>query len=642
MKVRLHCRAVGALIGGVLCASAVGPLPAVAAPATQDTARADGRSSLVMVLDSSGSMADDDGTGRTRMESARDAVGTVVDTLPDGYPTGLRVYGADQQQGCTDTRLVRPVEPLDRAEMKRAVAGVDPKGDTPIGLSLRKAEADLPARGEGTLGRRTILLISDGEANCGAPEPCEVAEQLGENGVDLRIDTIGFQVKGKAREQLECVAEAGHGAYYDAPDAAALARQLQRASQLSADGYRFKGKRIEGGERAGDAPDITPGQYLDTIGPGETRWYGAELDASQAADLGVTAVPQPGVKVEYGDGLELELTSTDQYESTCESEQTHFAQDEGAMVITGAVGRVPSSDGDRFCDKAGRYLLSVHRTSEATSDRARWPLELRFGTEKPLKAGLVPAQSETEYGAAGKDSKPVTGDPKDIAGGTGFNDATRLEQGVWRDKLLPAQTRWYKVRVGWGQQLRYSLDFGNEPTLEEDGPVESSFVDTGTYTEGRRPISTGTEFTDRQGYYGKPAALDQGTVPVSWTNRWESAAHVVPVRSAGDYYISVALGPQAAAFARNPAIGVVLRVDVVGEERAGPQRDAPVVADRSGAKGAVSDAGGDTAGTGEAGWSAARIAAVAGGAVVLIAAVALLFVRRRTGRAAGTTTRGGA
>lgn len=49
-----------------------------------------------MVLDSSGSMGDDDGTGRTRMESARTAVGTVVDALPDGYPVSLRVYGADR------------------------------------------------------------------------------------------------------------------------------------------------------------------------------------------------------------------------------------------------------------------------------------------------------------------------------------------------------------------------------------------------------------------------------------------------------------------------------------------------------------------------------------------------------------------
>ncbi|WP_329615161.1 hypothetical protein OG244_20360 [Streptomyces brevispora] len=55
---------------------------------------ADGSGSLVMVLDSSGSMGHDDGTGRTRMESARTAVGTVVDGLPDGYPTGLRVHGA--------------------------------------------------------------------------------------------------------------------------------------------------------------------------------------------------------------------------------------------------------------------------------------------------------------------------------------------------------------------------------------------------------------------------------------------------------------------------------------------------------------------------------------------------------------------
>ena len=51
-----------------------------------------------MVLDSSGSMADDDGSGRTRMETARRAVGTVVDGLPDHYPTGLRVYGADRSR----------------------------------------------------------------------------------------------------------------------------------------------------------------------------------------------------------------------------------------------------------------------------------------------------------------------------------------------------------------------------------------------------------------------------------------------------------------------------------------------------------------------------------------------------------------
>ncbi|MFJ6571431.1 VWA domain-containing protein [Streptomyces sp. NPDC091292] len=657
------------LVGAVLCGLVVAPLPEASAAPAESIANSGntgssgdtGSSGLVMVLDSSGSMADDDGTGRTRMESARDAVGTVVDSLPDGYPTGLRVYGADQPRGCTDTRLVRPVEALDREAMKRAVGAVRPKGDTPIGLSLRKAAQDLPEPRAGAIGRRTILLISDGEDNCGAPEPCEVARELGEDGVDLRIDTIGFQVKGAARKQLECVADAGHGSYYDAPDAEALARQLVRASQLSADGYRFRGASITGGSRAEDAAGLTPGQYLDTIGPGETRWYAASLDGASAADFGVTAVPQPGVRVAYGDGIELKLTSTGRVGATCDSDRAHFSQTEGAMVLTSAVSRIPSSQGNRFCDKAGRFLLSVHRSTASGSDAARWPVELRLGTEKPLKAGTVPAESATEYGAAGPDAVLPVGDPKDVTGGTGFNDARALTKGVWRDHLLPAQTRWYKVRVGWGQQLRYRLDFGNEPTVDATttGTPKSSFVHTAVYTQGRKSVWSGTGFRDRRGYYGDPAALDMGTVPVSWTNRWEPAHQVVPLRAAGDYYVAVSLGPEVAAFAENPAIGVVLKVDVVGDELAGPQHDAPPRAknaddagDTAGTdgKGGAGDSGAraDGAESGAAGWSTVTVASVAGGAVALIAALGLVFARRRAARAAagtgtaGWTTRGGA
>lgn len=186
MKARLGCRATVATIGVALFALAIGPLSAASAAGRAEAGRAaqprqagqaetpDGKSGLVMVLDSSGSMADDDGTGRTRMESARTAVGTVVDALPDGFPTGLRVYGADRPKGCTDTRLARPVRPLDRAAMKQAVGAVRPKGDTPIGLSLRKAAQDLPKSADGAIGTRTILLISDGEDNCGSPSPARL------------------------------------------------------------------------------------------------------------------------------------------------------------------------------------------------------------------------------------------------------------------------------------------------------------------------------------------------------------------------------------------------------------------------------------------------------------------------------------
>ncbi|MFE7775539.1 VWA domain-containing protein [Streptomyces sp. NPDC057445] len=662
------------ITGGALLAVAGGPLPAVAATgaATAATAamagsaaegarshggtaapdaaasRTDARSSLVMVLDSSGSMADDDGSGRTRMEAARKAVGTVVDALPEGHPTGLRVYGADRPRGCTDTRLVRPVQELDRGALKEAVASVQPKGDTPIGLSLRKAAQDLPAPAEGTVGTRTILLISDGDDNCGTPRPCEVAGQLAKDGIGLRIDTVGFQVRGAARKQLECVAEAGNGRYYDAPDAEALARQLQRSAQLSADGYRFRGRQVAGTPERSGAPALVAGQYLDTIGPGEERHYAVDFDAVSTVHFSATAVPQPGAAVDTFDALRTRIAyGTDSSSGSCESSTEHFFQKEGATPLTSAVARVPSEKGFGSCDKAGRYWLVVERESKKGSDAARWPLELTYGAEKPLARGVTPAGSRPEYGKGDKDAALPLGDPKDVAGGTGFNDARELAQGVWRDQVLPSQTLWYKVPVGWGQQLRYDVEFANEPTLER-GSSAVSYGATEVFTPARAPVGGGTgEFVPEAVYNGRPAALRMGTVPVSWTNRHESHPNVIPVHSKGEFYIAVTLGAEAAEIAENPRIGVVLRVAVIGDERAGPQQGAPALADKphkDADKQGDSATREDSGGTGGAGWTGTATAAAAGGAVVLVAGPAFVYVRTRAARrrAATDTTRGSA
>jgi Ca-activated chloride channel homolog len=303
------------------------------------------------------------------------------------------------------------------------------------------------------------------------------------------------------------------------------------------------------------------------------------------------------------------------------------------MIITEAVSRIPSSSGDGACDAAGRYLLSVTRSSAEGSDQAHWPFELRYAVEEPLPAGTVPAASATGYGAAGPDAALPTEDPEDVVGGTGFNDATELTTGVYRDRLLPAQTRYFKVPVGWGQQLRYRVEFGNEPTLEGSPP--SSYVRTTTFTPHRKPIPRG-DFTVQRGYRGAPLAVDMGTVPVTWTNRWESAAAPQPVRMGGDYYIAVSLGPEAVRIARNAAIGVVLRVEVAGEELSGPEHQAPPLAageDGAGGAGGEDDdsaTGGDKAAGRGAGWSGPVLAAAAGaGSVLLIAAVVVVIGRLR-------------
>ena len=143
-------------------------------------------------------------------------------------------------------------------------------------------------------------------------------------------------------------------------------------------------------------------------------------------------------------------------------------------------------------------------------------------------------------------------------------------------------------------------------------------------------------------YTGKPAVARLGTVPVAWTNRYEPHPNTVPVHDKGGFYIAVSPGAQAAEIAENPRIGVVLRVAVLGDERSGPQHDAPLVKGQGGAapaKSVDSVTRADSAAAAGAGWTGTATAAVAGGAIVVIAGIVLFAARRRT---TVNTTRGGA
>ena len=144
-----------------------------ASPPTAD--RPDGADGeLMLVLDSSGSMAEPDASGSTKIAAAKQALTTVIGGLPDEAPVGLRVFGASvfdrsDPGACTDSQQVVPVGPRDRAAMTTAVRRYEPYGETPISHALREAADDL-----GATGPRTVVLVSDGEATC-PPEPCAVA-----------------------------------------------------------------------------------------------------------------------------------------------------------------------------------------------------------------------------------------------------------------------------------------------------------------------------------------------------------------------------------------------------------------------------------------------------------------------------------
>jgi Ca-activated chloride channel family protein len=249
---------------------------------------------IQLVLDLSGSMQQNDAGGMTRLAAAKKAVGNIVDAAPAGVSMGVRVYGAtypgqDKTLGCQDTQAVVPIGPMDtpqaKSAAKQAVAGLDAKGFTPIGVALRAAGADLGAQGE-----RRIILVSDGEDTCAPPPPCEVARELRRQGVELAVDVVGFRA-GAARAELECIAREGGGAYVDADDAAELGSGLSALFRRQWRTYPVSGTPVQGSTGGcTDAPMIGPGQYVDRFVSDRDLFYRVKKRPDQLLQVSATVV----------------------------------------------------------------------------------------------------------------------------------------------------------------------------------------------------------------------------------------------------------------------------------------------------------------------------------------------------------------
>lgn len=249
-----------------------------------------GPPSVLIVMDASDSMAKDAGGGQTRLDAAKESLRTLVAGLPDDARVGLRLYGhrsagVSRAEACRDTELVQPVAPLDRAALTERIDSYEAVGRTPIGSALREGADDLPDDGT----RTSIVLVSDGGDNCAPPDPCEVAEDLGQEGTSVAIQAIGFQVTENAREQLECIAREGGGAYRDADDAGELAFALRALASRGLRDYEADGTPIEGGPQAAGAVPVESGRYLDAVAPDGERWYRVDLQRGQRLAAGATA-----------------------------------------------------------------------------------------------------------------------------------------------------------------------------------------------------------------------------------------------------------------------------------------------------------------------------------------------------------------
>lgn len=185
-------------------------------------------SQLAFIFDASGSMnAALDGS--TRLAVAKDAIDQLVSETAT-FNTSLWAYGHrlpdSDPETCRDIENLVAFVPDNGDAVVSAVAGLEALGDTPITDAVRTVAESFTAPES---GRRSIVLISDGEETCGG-DPCALGAELGAAQVDLRIHAIGFAVDDAARNQLSCLADATGGTYADAGDADALDDALADAT----------------------------------------------------------------------------------------------------------------------------------------------------------------------------------------------------------------------------------------------------------------------------------------------------------------------------------------------------------------------------------------------------------------------------
>ncbi len=183
------------------------------------TASAGDSARLLLILDGSGSMwgrID----GQPKITVAKKAAFDTVSALPPEIAPGLMLYGHRRKGDCQDIELVAPPG-APRQQMLDQLKAVTPKGMTPLTASLTKAGQLLA----GVEGEATVLLISDGIETCDG-DPCAAVAALRNKGLKFVVHVVGFDVKGAAVEQLQCIARAGGGGYFQADDTAGLQQAL--------------------------------------------------------------------------------------------------------------------------------------------------------------------------------------------------------------------------------------------------------------------------------------------------------------------------------------------------------------------------------------------------------------------------------
>ncbi|MEO5321807.1 VWA domain-containing protein [Mesorhizobium sp. CC13] len=174
----------------------------------------------IIVLDASGSMWGQI-DGKPKLEIARQALRSVLKTVPADTELGLMAYGHREKGSCTDIELVVPPAAGSAGAITAAADSLKFLGKTPLTAAVKQAAEDLKY----TEDKATVILITDGLETCNA-DACALGKELEQAGVDFTAHVVGFGLTAEEGRQVACLAQNTGGKYIQASDANGLEEAL--------------------------------------------------------------------------------------------------------------------------------------------------------------------------------------------------------------------------------------------------------------------------------------------------------------------------------------------------------------------------------------------------------------------------------
>jgi len=175
---------------------------------------------VIIILDASGSMwAQID--GKPKLEIAREALRSVLQSVPADDEIGFMAYGHREKGSCKDIQLIVPPQPGSASAISAAADSLKFLGKTPLTAAVKQAAEALKY----TEDKATVVLITDGLETCSG-DPCALGKELKASGVDFTADVVGFGLTADEGKQIACLADNTGGKYIQVSDEKALKEAL--------------------------------------------------------------------------------------------------------------------------------------------------------------------------------------------------------------------------------------------------------------------------------------------------------------------------------------------------------------------------------------------------------------------------------